>query len=171
MKSFDAMTNEVFISLKKRRIPIANCTVTINNRLSGVFGRCITKTMGGKAISHKIEIAGFLVKNGSEQGIKDTIAHEYLHTCDGCQNHGAKWKHYASIISDMYDVTRTSTAESKGIDKRIVVQRVEESYKYVVKCGGCGVESKYKRMGKNLKNLNRCICSRCGSKELKLIRL
>ncbi len=171
MKSFDAMTNEVFITLKKRHIPIANCTVTINNRLSGVFGRCLTTTICGTPVSHKIEIAGFLVKNGSEHGIKETIAHEYLHTCDGCQNHGAKWKHYASLISDLYDVTRTATAESKGIDKRVIAQRRDESYKYIVRCNNCGVESKYKRMGKNLKHLDRCQCSRCGCTDFKLIKL
>ena len=88
---------------------------------------------------HIIEINKILLdENNDEQGLKDTIIHELLHTCKGCNNHGTKWKQLAETVNRTYgyNIQRTSTAEEKGV--------VNDTYKYhpmatkyLVKCNHC----------------------------------
>ena len=167
MKDFETMVNEVYISLRKRGIPIVNCPVTVSNRLKAVYGNTHCKVRFGER-SYYIQIASFLVEHGSENGIKSTIAHEYIHTCDGCMNHGKLWKHYASMVSDMYDINRADTMENKGISQNVANAIHNSSIKYIVKCGTCNHEWKYKRMCKTLKVLDRCACPYCNTKTLNL---
>lgn len=168
MKSFDTMVNEVYISLRRRNIPIRNCPVTVSHRLTGVFGNTRYKMRDG---SYHIQIAGFLVDNGSEHGIKSTIAHEYLHTCDGCLNHGALWKRYASMVSDLYNINRANTMEQNGISKEVANTIHNSGVKYAVICSNCGHEWKYKRMCKTLRVIDRCTCPYCNAQKLELHNL
>lgn len=167
MKRFDTMVNEVYISLRQRNIPIKNCPVTISNRLKRVFGTTYYKKRGNTE-TYNIKIAGYLVNNGSEHGIKSTIAHEFIHTCDGCLNHGALWKHYASMVSDLYNISRTNTMEDKGISQGVANAINNSNIKYIVKCTTCNHEWKYKRMCKTLKVINYCSCPYCKTTTLNL---
>lgn len=169
MKDFNTMVNEVYISLRRRGVPIKNCPVTISHRLKRAFGKTRCKIRYGER-SYYIQIASYLVENGSEHGIKSTIAHEYIHTCDGCLNHGALWKRYGNMVSDLYDISRCSTYESKGISENAVqaIQANREQFKYIVKCTTCNHEWKYKRMCKTLKLIERCTCPYCNTMALKV---
>lgn len=166
MKDFNTMVNEVYISLRRRGVPIKNCPVTISHRLKRAFGKTRCKIRYGKR-SYSIQIASYLVENGSEHGIKSTIAHEYIHTCNGCMNHGALWKRYGNMVSDLYDISRCTTYESKGISEN-AMQYIREQYKYIVKCTTCNHEWKYKRMCKTLKLIDRCTCPYCNTMTLKV---
>ena len=46
-----------------------------------------------------------------------TLAHEVLHTCPGCRNHGALWKEYAARMNGAYGyaISRTGTCEALGV--------------------------------------------------------
>lgn len=167
MKSFDTMVNEVYISLRQRNIPIKNCPVIVSYRLKSAFGNtCYRKR--GDVVTYTIKIASFLVENGSERGIKSTIAHEFIHTCDGCMNHGALWKRYASMVSDLYDISRANKMEDKGISQNVANTIHNSNIKYIVKCTACNREWKYKRMCKTIQVLDRCSCPYCQTKTLNL---
>lgn len=172
MKDFNTMVNEVYISLRRRGVPVKNCPVTISHRLKRAFGNTRCKTRYGER-SYSIQIASYLVENGSERGIKSTIAHEYIHTCDGCMNHGALWKRYGNMVSDLYDINRCDTYESKGISNDAVqsIQANREQFKYIVKCNKCNREWKYKRMCKTLKVIERCTCPYCNTVTLHMATL
>lgn len=49
-----------------------------------------------------------------EKIIQMTIVHELLHTCEGCFNHGAKWKYYAEVMNNKYgyQITRIYSHKS-----------------------------------------------------------
>lgn len=38
MKDFNTMVNEVYISLRRRGVPVKNCPITISHRLKRAFG-------------------------------------------------------------------------------------------------------------------------------------
>ena len=64
-----------------------------------------------------------------------TLAHEVLHTCPGCRNHGALWKEYAARMNGAYGyaISRTGTCEALGVaDVRPV--------RYRLVCERCGQE-------------------------------
>lgn len=153
--------------VKGANIEIGNITnLRINNRLKSVYGRA--RRIGNE---YTIEIAGELLNSATNDGIKNTIIHEILHTCKGCMNHGENWKRKADIIKNKYgiEIKRTSTMEEKGYTKESI-ERVEErmnSYKYIIGCD-CGAEWKYKSMCNSVRHPERYMCSTC-KKKLKRI--
>jgi hypothetical protein len=63
---------------------------------------------------YNIEIAEFFINEcESEKLIKQTLIHLILHTCEGCQNHGRKWKKLAEEMNDAYgyNITHFRTEE------------------------------------------------------------
>lgn len=101
--------------------------VRINRRAQNRFGCCVRKD--GR---YSIEITE-RVMSAEERGICQVLAHEVLHTCPGCGDHGAAWKHWAAVMNRRYgyDIARTDSFEKLGLaDTRPV--------KYVVRCRKCG---------------------------------
>lgn len=104
-------------------------TVAVNRRAKTRLGCCRTKNG-----VHTVEIAAALLE-ADEHLVRQTLAHEVLHTCPGCANHGPRWKQYAARMNNLYgyDIRRTDTPEHLGIpDGRPV--------RWLVICRKCGKE-------------------------------
>lgn len=98
-----------------------------------------------------------------DQQVKNTIAHELLHTVEGCCNHQWYWQKLANIVNTRmpkYTVKRTTEAEEKGIP----IQRKPPVYRYFFRCTGCGTVVKYQRESKFTNNYRRYYCRRCGGR-------
>lgn len=63
----------------------------------------------------KIKVSKHLVK---DEDVLNTVLHELLHTCPGCQNHGKVWSLYADIINKVYGIkiTRVSKKEHEALN-------------------------------------------------------
>ena len=85
--------------------------VDINPRPKKRYGCCRLKN----GVYH-IEISEFILACDLEK-ISEVMAHEVLHTCKGCYNHGNMWKRYAAMMNSAYgyDIKRTSSNEEMGI--------------------------------------------------------
>lgn len=103
-----------------------------------------------------ITIATRLVERHSDKEIKDTILHEFLHTEPGCRNHREKWKAYARKFDVLgYHIQRCSNL--KETDE-------EASYKYFVKCSGCGRVVRRRVRCDIIKHPEYWRCGKCGGK-------
>ena len=102
--------------------------VRLNRRARTRFGCCI-RANGG----YTIELAAQLAEQGAEAAVLQVLAHEVLHTCYGCSNHGARWKSYAQRMTDAYGyhIQRTDNYAALGIKDRRPVR-------YYVVCAKCG---------------------------------
>ena len=102
--------------------------VRLNRRARTRFGCCIRR--GGTYI---IELSARLAKDGSEDAILQVLAHEVLHTCYGCSNHGKRWKSYAQRMNAAYgcNIGRTDSFEDLGIED-------DRPVRYWVVCAKCG---------------------------------
>ena len=132
MHDCDQLMREVAEQARALGIPIsANISpqVRLNRRAVNRFGCC--RRQGGEYI---IELST-RIANGPEKSCRETLAHELLHTCPGCHNHGLQWKRYARQMNDAYgyQIRRTVTEEAMG------VPRMRE-YKYLLRCQACGME-------------------------------
>lgn len=113
------------------KIPVSDriCPqVRLNRRARTRFGCCIRKDG-----VYTIELSARLAGEGSEDAILRVLAHEVLHTCYGCSNHGKRWKSYAAKMNAAYGchISRTDNFEDLGIaDDRPV--------RYRVVCTRCG---------------------------------
>lgn len=165
---FEKIVSEVRSELWKRNIPFVDCEVVISKRLRKAFGNTGLKIQNGERI-YKIQIADYLVRNGSEEFIKNTIAHEYLHTCPDCMNHGEQWKEYAKQVADVFTITTYGNYADAGISNEQM--REIRKPKYIAFCTECGCEWHYKRFGKVLQNIDECECPYCKKKTLDIKKL
>ena len=102
--------------------------VRLNRRAKTRFGCCVRQ--GG---TYTIELSARLAREGSEDAILQVLAHEVLHTCYGCSNHGARWKGYAQRMNAAYGyhISRTDKFEDLGLED-------DRPVRYWVVCTKCG---------------------------------
>jgi len=124
--------------------------VQLNCRATTRFGCCHCRN--GR---FTIELSARLL-DAPELSCLQTLAHEVLHTCPGCRNHGPLWKGYAARMNAAYGyaISRTGSCEALGIpDTRPV--------RHMVVCQRCGREFPRARESAMTRHPERYRC-RCG---------
>lgn len=124
--------------------------VTVNRRAVTRFGCCIRR---GEAF--EIELSQRLLE-AAEEACLQTLAHEALHTCPGCRDHGQRWKAYAARMNAAYGyaIARTGTCQALGVpDVR------PERYRLV--CQSCGAQFCRARASALVRHPERYRC-KCG---------
>ncbi|MGN0536458.1 MAG: SprT-like domain-containing protein [Acutalibacteraceae bacterium] len=156
MKDVNAIFEKVKAQAKALNIPFSTNiapNVEINTRAMQRFGMC-RKT----GDTFTIEIAEVLL-SADEFFIEQTLAHELLHTCRGCQNHGTLWQQYADRLNRAYGyhISRTNSYEEMGIEAK------KHECKYRMQCMKCGVIVERYRMSGFVSHPEKYLC-RCGGK-------
>jgi len=154
---YNSLLKEVINEAVNINIPVSNNIVPdviINTRATSRFGQC--KKRNGKYL---IEISQHLTQ-AEEKYIKETLAHEVLHTCPNCMNHGTEWKSYARKMNMKYgyEISRTGSCQSMGITNPKV-----ERANYTIVCDNCGKKIYRQRESKVIKNSEQFRC-KCGGR-------
>ncbi|MGI6751768.1 MAG: hypothetical protein ACOX4U_04010 [Anaerovoracaceae bacterium] len=162
------LLHQVIEEAKDIGIPVSpriRSRVKINGRVRGRFGGC-KKEKRGILSYYTIEISSFLLDEAKKENfsaervfkIRQILAHEILHTCRGCGNHGERWKDYARRMNSAYgyDIKRVSTYEEMGLK----APDNEEDVRYVIICEKCGMQIPRRRNSKFVQypHLYRCRC-------------
>lgn len=155
MNDCDGLLREATEQARKLGIPISKQIepqVKINRRAVNRLGCCRRQGNG-----YVIELAA-RVAESAEESCRETLAHELLHTCPGCQNHGGLWKEYARRMNEAYGYNI----------KRVVTEETAESiqprpFKYIVLCERCGAEIGRYRASSLTRHPERYRC-RCGGR-------
>lgn len=152
MNNINKLLAEVITQARAIKIPVSEFIlpeVVINSRATTRFGCC--KKKGEHYI---IEVTDRLL-DAPESSCRRTLAHEILHTCWGCRNHGARWKEYAKRMNEGfgYFITRTETCERLGVENK-------KTDRHLVVCTKCGAEFRRSRESKLTKKpeLYHCKC-------------
>lgn len=158
MNDANALLSAVIAEARALNIPVARLIspeVVINRRAKMRFGCCRKDRL-----YWVIEISDRLLE-APESICRETIAHEVLHTCRGCQNHQQKWKEYAAMMNLAYgyDIKRTGKAEDMGITR-------VKSARYALVCEKCGALITRTRRSKLIDNPDRYRC-KCGGRLIK----
>lgn len=132
-QELNKILQDIISECRAIKLPVSNYIepeVLINKRAKKRFGAC-KKTSNGFII----EISEFILDADLEH-IKTILAHEVLHTCRGCQNHGKKWKIMTRAMNAAYgyNITTTTSYEKMGLDK----PKQQNQYKYMIQCQSCG---------------------------------
>ena len=95
----DILLQEVIQEARALKIPVSSTiekNVIVNGRPKKRFG-CCRKSRNG----FEIEVSRFLLDEAgcSEKIVKGVLAHEVLHTCRDCYEHGMLWKSYAGQMN------------------------------------------------------------------------
>ena len=129
-KNLDILLMQVISQARSLSIPVSRNIaphVTVNTRARTRFGCC--RSVGGR---HTIEVSHALLET-EEKFIRQVLAHEVLHTCPGCANHGKRWLHWAAQMNRAfgYDIRRTHAPQALGLEDARPVR-------YLVVCRQCG---------------------------------
>lgn len=157
MKNLQSLANQCMHQLDAIHIPYKKPSAfEVNTRSKNRWGQCRHEADGRIVIS----VSEMLLQDYiSDASTMDTIIHELLHTVPGCDNHGAKWKHYAEMVNSaypQYHIKRTATPEEHG------VKLDPASYKYKISCVQCGAKSYYSRCTQAVRNPSAYRCNLCG---------
>lgn len=130
----------------------------VNTRAIKRWGQC-KRVPGGYSINIS---ATLLDERNDINGLKNTILHELLHSCEGCMNHGDKWKFVANKVNIAYgyNIKRCSSSDEKGVDEDM--RPVQ--YKYEVMCEKCGNVYKRSKMSNVVQHPERYRCGCCQGK-------
>lgn len=115
---FDAALQHVLEQVRAAGIPASaqiDPQVRVNTRAKKRYGRCIFRD--GR---YEIELSARLQAADSSV-VHTVLAHEVLHTCPGCMNHGARWKQYAAKMGSGTGIrfsARRTTAFSRRSRRR-----------------------------------------------------
>ena len=126
--------------------------------------------------TYNITISNMLKQEGvPEKAVKSVIAHEIIHTCEGCWNHGEKFRKYCSIVKEKYGYNPIGTKpsgghkpEDLGIDEEKVYG--DQMFKYIIQCADCGKKWKYNRRQQWFSRLEKCRCPYCKDNTLKFVK-
>ena len=165
---------EVIMEARQLSLPISSGiikNVVINKRAKSRFGCC--KRQGSLGIiKFQIELSEVMLC-APEKKMKQTLAHEILHTCKGCYNHSPLWKSYAEKMNRAYgyEISRTATAKNLGITDEAYLEREKKlkerkspemlaQAKYLIVCEKCGAQIPRQRLSSLVKRpyLYRCKC-------------
>ena len=159
LNEYDELCKQILIDCD---IPFVDCPVTASKRMSRAWGNCHWTRRGGTE-SFKIHINHILLDDSvSDKALENTILHELLHTVKGCQDHGAKWSHYADIVNREYgyDIRRTD-GDVDDAAAKLAKAQVRNSYKYKVFCPSCGAKWLYSRASKTVQHPDWYRCGKC----------
>lgn len=129
-KNLDILLMQVISQARSLSIPVSRNIdphAAVNARARTRFGCC--RRVDGR---YTIEVSSALLET-EEAFIKQVLAHEILHTCPGCADHGRRWQHWAALMNNVfgYDIRRTHTPQALGLEDTRPVR-------YLVVCRQCG---------------------------------
>lgn len=157
-KKLNTILKQVIREAQELNIPVPDYIseeIIVNPRPKKRFG-CCTKKNG----IFQIEISAFVL-TCTEDKVRGIIAHEVLHACKGCQDHGVRWKAYAAMMNEAYGyrIKRVSSLEELGITKE-PEENTRNKIKYIIKCTKCGKEYPRQRFTCVMQKINayRCQC-------------
>ena len=164
---FDEMLRAVIAQARALKIPVSariEQGVVVNRRAKRRFG-CCKRLAGGTDSPYVIELSAALV-DAPRRAVMQTLAHEILHTCRGCGNHGARGNEYAARKNAAYgyEIKRTSSPAELGIFGAADMERRLPA-RYLLVCRRCGARIERSRMSRLVQYPQSYRC-RCGG-ELK----
>ena len=152
----DALLARVVKEAREALVPVPldriDPHVRLNTRAVARLGCCRPVPEG-----YIIEISARLLPAG-EGAVREVLAHEVLHTCRGCGNHGPRWKAYAQRMNQAYGyhIARTDTFQGLGLpDTRPV--------RHLVVCQQCGRQFGRTRASALVRHPERYRCQ-CGGR-------
>ena len=137
----------------------------VNTRATSRWGNC----SGNKVNGFTIQISAVLLDECNDEiGLKNTIIHELLHSCDGCMNHGPEWKKLADRVNCLlgYNIKRCSSASEKGV---VEDHRLDNKHQYVIVCEKCGCAYTRQRFCRLVEHPEQFRCGRCRGNLRKLV--
>lgn len=153
----NSLMNEVIADFREEGIEVGSIShICVNARLRRAWGRCNRCYAEGWEYFY-IEISDLTLNS---EGLRDTIAHEVLHTVQGCFNHGIEFLAVAKLMEKYgYKIDVTGKVSDMGMTEDSV-------YRYIINCENGHAFYRH-RMCDLVKNPSHYLCG-CGAKMIRV---
>ncbi|MDO4976696.1 MAG: SprT-like domain-containing protein [Eubacteriales bacterium] len=84
-----------------------------------------------------------------EKQVRTTLAHELVHTINGCMNHGKTFHRYGSMVERKLGIQVETKASKEESELSGIAEARIQKAKYVILCEGCG-EKIYRQKKSNV---------------------
>lgn len=118
---------------------------------------CLRRNVSGNEFVIKLSPWLLEFEEGRDKIILDVIAHELLHTFDGCYNHGPNFHRWAKVIYDNFGYLIDTHADT---DAGAYFRSVQKP-KYKIVCDKCGIETYKDRKSDLTENPINYYCGKC----------
>ena len=157
MKDLNAIANACMQKLDALDIRYGNIDrFDVNTRAKKRWGQCKAKPgrMYAININHRL-----LQDDVPMKAVEETVLHELIHTCEGCMDHGPRWKAIVAKVNRAYgyNIKRANSADEKMINYR----PDETDIKYAVICTRCGHVVYRNRMSNFVRHPENYRCATC----------
>jgi len=129
--------SEVEAEIKALGLPLFPVIEVIPSETLRVLGSAKVNKKNGKAVSYTVKLSR--KAHPTPESVRHTIAHELLHCCKGCQNHGELWKRYGRMMEKAYGYKELA----KRCCKMELSDQNIDNYHYFIKCASCGYITPY----------------------------
>jgi predicted SprT family Zn-dependent metalloprotease len=117
---------------------------------------------------YTINISSVLLDERTDyNGLKATIIHELLHTCEDCMCHTGEWRRLANKVNRYYpyNIQRTASNESVGLSEaqqKEIKEKEIANCRYQIQCKKCGRIVRRSRASNFTKHPENYKCGFCG---------
>lgn len=165
------LIHEVYTDLiRVKASPAGFLSVKKNMRLSRAVARTIRRSAmrySSDFNKYDLELGKLFFVKEDRMLWRDVIAHEMVHTIEGCFNHSDLFCMYLAKLERLgkgYNLSTRLDFTDYGISEEELPGHGEQSYKYMLECVECGYQYKRKRMSKIIENPDLARCGVCGGK-------
>ncbi len=166
----DSILSKIIEEARAICIPVPqniNPQVKVNSRPKRRLGCChndgkiFVIEISRYVLDAAYDAADCYTRNAAVSRIHNTLAHEVIHTCRECFDHGPLWRTYAGMMNKTYGYSITRTYERSDDDSCATEE--EPSYNYVIRCTSCGKEYPRQKFTCVMKKINAYRCN-CGGR-------
>lgn len=145
------LVNKLFQEVKKELFGVLPYRYTVPHIQIKNYKSCLGKCKKVREDYYVISLSKYLL-DCDFQLIKNVIAHELIHTINGCFNHGDNFVRYVNLINKLFPHYKI---ELRNTDKQFS-QNIK--YKYKITCLKCGSVFYRNRLCKNHGLLSHAQC-------------
>lgn len=97
-----------------------------------------------------------------EETVRNTIAHELVHTCRGCMNHGVSFQRIGRQVEGKLGIPVRSKASQEESERSGIKDAYIKKARYRISCRSCGAVLYRQKKSALVMNPSRYRCGKCG---------
>ncbi len=109
---------------------------------------------------YRISISEYILED--EETVRNTLAHELVHTCRGCMNHGVTFQRIGQLVEKTFGIEVNRTATREESERSGIREAYENKARYRIICRRCGAVFYRQKRSKLVTHPGNYRCGKCG---------
>lgn len=111
---------------------------------------------------YKISLSVYILED--KEAVQSTIAHELVHTCRGCMNHGSSFQRTGRMVETKLGIPVSSKASREESERSGIKDAYIKKARYRIRCRNCDAVLYRQKKSALVLNPDRYRCGKCGGR-------